>query len=527
MNGSQALRLLVITSRPLVTVERHNGQFVRRPIPLTPVWHVRRQLEQALQGAGGAVAVRYLARATTVAVQTALLDPYDVVHIVGHGAEDGRLVLEQERDGVADFLSVERAAQMLRGSKAGLVVISACHSGKAAQALRDAGIANVVAVDESFPIADRAAALFNQLFYGALLRGQRLSEAFHQGVDAVRANNEVGDHRLPLDEQSGAALPPWSARFRALLGEDRPLVVSIGPGQYEKLDTWTVPPNLPRPPDIVGREALMTDSIRALANARLLTLTGPGGIGKTTVAIAVAQWHADRELYRNGVFFVALEGVSDAARLAEALAGTLSVTLDPVNPWHTLQAALAQREYLLLLDNAEGLLDDPTAAEASAVGELGKLLEMVPGLTLLVTSREALGLRHWEHTLAVEEMEPGEAQRLFLRFTPSAQQVELALAHRAEVWEICRTLAYYPLALVIAAPQLGEAGMTPVRLLRDLQQKMLEVLEDERSRGVPERLRSLRASLRLSYERLSGRARIVFSTSGCCPVGRMSACWLG
>ena len=314
-------------------------------------------------------------------------------------------------------------------------------------------------------------------------------------------------------------MPPWSARFRALFSEDRPLVVSIGAGQYEKLDTWTVPTKLPRPPDIVGREALMTDSIRALANARLLTLTGSGGISKTTVAIAMAQWHADRELYRDGVFFVALEGVSDAARLVEALAGALNVTLDPVNPWHTLQAALAQRECLLLLDNAEGLLDDPTAAEASAVGELGKLLDTVPGLTLLVTSREALGLRHWEDTLAIEEMEPGEAQRLFLRFAPAAQRVELALAHRAEVQDICRTLAYYPLALVLAAPQLGEAGITTARLLRDLQQKMLEVLEDERSRGVPERLRSLRASLRLSYERLSGRARIVFFYLGMLPGG--------
>jgi predicted ATPase len=129
---------------------------------------------------------------------------------------------------------------------------------------------------------------------------------------------------------------------------------------------------------MVGREALMTDGIHALANARLLTLTGPGGIGKTTVATAMVQWHADRELYRHGVFFVALEGVSDAARLAEALASALHVTLDPVNPWHTLQAALAQRECLLLLDNAEGLLDDATAAEASAVGALGKLAVTLP-----------------------------------------------------------------------------------------------------------------------------------------------------
>src|SRR5262249_35651642 len=159
-----------------------------------------------------------LARATTAAVQTALLDSYDVVHFVGHGAEDGRLLLEQE-DAVADLLSVERAAQMLRGSQARLVVVSACHSGKAAQALLQAGIANVVAIDEQFPIADRATALFNQLFYGALARGRALSEAFRQGVDAVRADNEVGDHRPPWDEETGTKSPPWSSRFRTFFSD--------------------------------------------------------------------------------------------------------------------------------------------------------------------------------------------------------------------------------------------------------------------------------------------------------------------
>src|SRR5712691_291479 len=170
MSASQPLRLLVITSRPLVIIEaaRQNGQltFVRRPIALQPVWHVRRELERALKAADGSVAVRYLARATTAAVQAALLDPYDVVHFVGHGAKDGSLLLEQD-NATTDALAAERAAQMLRGSQARLVVISACHSGKVAQALRQAGIANVVAVDAQWPIADHAAALFNQLFYGA------------------------------------------------------------------------------------------------------------------------------------------------------------------------------------------------------------------------------------------------------------------------------------------------------------------------------------------------------------------------
>ncbi len=413
MSEPQALRVLAITSRPLVTVEteRRNGQlvFVRHPIPLKPVWHVRQELERALKDAGGSVAVRYLARATTAAVQTALLDSYDVVHFVGHGAEDGRLLLEQE-NAVADLLSFERAAQMLRGSQARLVVISACHSGKAAQALRQAGIVNVVAVDEQFPIADRAAALFNQLFYGALVRGWTLAEAFQQGVDAVRADNEVGDHRPPLDEQTGAELPLWSSRFCPFFGDDRPLVAGAGRGQYEELDAWTVPTNLPHNPEIVGREALMVDTIKALADARLVTLTGPGGIGKTTVAEEVARWHAERELFRDGVFFVPLEGIRDAVRLAETLARALNVTPEPTNPVGSVQAALAHREILLLLDNAETLLDDPLKDASSAVGVLGTLLEAASGLKLLVTSREALRLCRWEQHLTIDEMEPGEAE---------------------------------------------------------------------------------------------------------------------
>lgn len=147
---------------------------------------------------------------------------------------------------------------------------------------------------------------------------------------------------------------------------------------------------MPHAPEIVGREALMVDSIKALADARLVTLTGSGGIGKTTVAEEVARWHAERELFRDGVFFVSLEGIIDAVRLAETLARALNVTPEPTNPLGSVQAALARREILLLLDNAETLLDDPVKDASSAVGVLGTLLEAASGLKLLVTSREAL-----------------------------------------------------------------------------------------------------------------------------------------
>src|SRR5262249_12518831 len=148
------------------------------------------------------------------------------------------------------------------------------------------------------------------LFYGALARGRTLPEAFQQGVDAVRADNEVGDHRPPWDEETNAKLPPWSSRFRTFFSDDCPFVTGNGRGKYEELNACTVPTNLLATSDIVGREALTVDAIKALANARLVTLTGPGGIGKTTVAEEVARWHADRELFRDGVFFVPLEGIS-------------------------------------------------------------------------------------------------------------------------------------------------------------------------------------------------------------------------
>ena len=522
MNPSPSLRILVITSRPLVQrdLARRNGALVPvyQAIPLTPVGQVRHALERALRDTGAPVTVYYLPHATPLAVQRALLAPYDVVHFVGHGDEDGNLLLEQD-NAVADALSSARAAQMLRGSQAHLVLLSACYSGHVAAALQTAGLANVVAVDEQWPIADRAAALFNALFYGALGRGATLSAAFAAGVEAVQVDNEVGDHRPPEDPETGAALPPWSSRFHAWLGHDVPLLLQAGPAAYVELPSPGGPTLLPHPLEIIGRAGLMTQVIQALAGARLVTLSGPGGIGKTTVGLAVAHWQAERARWAHGVRLVALEGVRDSAGLASTLAEALGVTPDPINPWGPVRTGLARQDILLLLDNAEDLLDAPASAVEASIGALRQLLEGAPTLHLLVTSREALGLRPWEHVIEVQTMARPEALRLFLRYAPAAQQVGLALAHAAELHAICDTLQDYPLALTLAAPQLGEAGMTPARLLADLRQHMLATLDDVRSRGLPARLRSVRASLGLSYQRLSGRARVVFFALSVLPAG--------
>ncbi len=273
----------------------------------------------------------------------------------------------------------------------------------------------------------------------------------------------------------------------------------------------------------------MAQVIQALAGARLVTLSGPGGIGKTTVGLAVAHWQAERARFAQGVRLVAVEGVRDSTRLASTLTEALGVTPDPLQPWASLGKALAPQHLLLLLDNAEELLDAPAEEVEASITALRQLLEGAPGLHLLVTSREGLGLRPWEQVITVDTLARGEALRLLLRYAPAAQQVglglelALGLGHSTTLHAICDTLQDYPLALTLAAPQLGEAGMTPPRLLQELQQHMLATLDDAGSRGLPARLRSVRASLGLSYQRLSGRARVVFFALSVLPAGASAA----
>ncbi len=135
---------------------------------------------------------------------------------------------------------------------------------------------------------------------------------------------------------------------------------------------------------LVGREADLADVINWLKKARLVTLLGAGGIGKTRLAIAAAEAVASD--YPDGVWFVELASLTDPALVASAIAITLGVKEETGRPlMDTLSAALASRSLLLILDNCEHLLD----ACAAAANEL---LASCPGLQLLTTSREALGV---------------------------------------------------------------------------------------------------------------------------------------
>jgi DNA-binding winged helix-turn-helix (wHTH) protein len=140
----------------------------------------------------------------------------------------------------------------------------------------------------------------------------------------------------------------------------------------------TLPKQLTR---IVGREDILRTLIEQQSRRRFLTVTGPGGIGKTTVAIAVAR--AVRSHYSDGIVFLDVSSLSDPSFVAGALAAALGIALDPNDPGSLLVSALRDRHMLILFDSCEHVIE--------AVADLATgLLRFTDRISILVTSREAL-----------------------------------------------------------------------------------------------------------------------------------------
>src|SRR6266542_3823416 len=136
----------------------------------------------------------------------------------------------------------------------------------------------------------------------------------------------------------------------------------------------------------IGREREVADVKRLLADTRLLTLTGPGGVGKTRLALEVSRELNSSETFADGVWFAGLAPLADAALLPQTTAAALGVREEPGRAvLETLQESLRARRLLLVLDNCEHLVE--------ACADLADaLLQACPRLAILATSREALNI---------------------------------------------------------------------------------------------------------------------------------------
>ena len=266
---------------------------------------------------------------------------------------------------------------------------------------------------------------------------------------------------------------------------------------------------------MIGREKAVAALVSRLSRQRLVTIVGPGGIGKTTVALAVAErMIAD---YEHGVWLVDLAPLGAPRLVASAAATVLGLEIRTEDPLPGLVAALRDDRMMLLLDNCEHVIEGAADLAAAVLSE-------APGVKILATSREPLGVAgEHEHrigpltspepssTLMAGEAAAFPAVQLFVeRVTANVEDFALTDANARLVAEICRCLDGLPLAIEFAAPRVEVLGLEG---LAARLHSHLPPLEAQR-RAVMPRHRTMRAVIDWSYGLLSKDEQLFFRALG-------------
>ncbi|MDX6666954.1 MAG: hypothetical protein QOK04_334, partial [Solirubrobacteraceae bacterium] len=257
--------------------------------------------------------------------------------------------------------------------------------------------------------------------------------------------------------------------------------------------------NLPAPlTDLVGRTRELEAISETLRKTRLVTVTGPGGVGKTRLALALA----DRQIARrvDGVWLVDLALGPETPDVAAEAARVLKVgTPTGTTPTDALRRYLRNRDLLLVLDNCEHVVD--ACAELAAA-----LLTACADVRIMATSREPLGVTG-ETVWRLEPLEPDDAYRLFIErarqrrpdFTPS-QETDATIA------EVCARLDRLPLAIELAAARVS--AMSPAEVLSGLETRL--GMLGGGGRLSPPHHRTVRAAVEWSYQLLDSAEQRAF-----------------
>ena len=321
-----------------------------------------------------------------------------------------------------------------------------------------------VVTDEGYVGIDvhRAARIMGAGHGGQVL----LSEASRQLLEEDAAVRDLGEHRLKdlsapqrLFQLGDEEFPPPKTLYRT---------------------------NLPiQQTPLVGRERELEEGGTLIASHRLVTLTGPGGSGKTRLALQLAAEAVEQ--FPDGVFWVPLQALRDPVLVERAIGASLGAD-------GGLIEHVADKRVLVLLDNFEQVVE--------AAPMVSALLRSTPNAKLLVTSREPLHVES-EQRYPVEPLPADDAEVLFVE---RAQAVARGFVPTAAVVEICRRLDGLPLAIELAAARV--ALLDADELLARLDRRL--PLLASRSRDAPDRQRTLRATIEWSYELLGSDEQELF-----------------
>jgi len=423
-----------------------------------------------------------------------------VVKITGDGL---MAVFSSAWDAVAASLKAQSALQAEAWGETGpLRVRMGIHVGEAQQRAGDF---------YGLPV-NRTARIMAAAHGGQVLLSANAARLAQSRLPAKAALRDLGEHRL-----KDLAEPEHIFQLtHPALRSDLPPLATLSE-RPNNLATQTS--------EFLGRE-IQLSAIRDLLDAdgvRLLTLTGPGGIGKTRLALQAAANQIDR--FEHGVYFVDLSSVRDRDAVFQAVlrAVAVSATTDEP-PLQVLKHELRARQLLLLLDNFEQVVE--------AADGVAELLRHCPELKALVTSREALRVRG-EHLLTVpplalpaageraSDLLAGyEAVRLFAERAREAQpRFALTDENAVAVAEICARLDGLPLAIELAAARLT---LFTAAELRDRLDRRLDTLRSG-PRDLPARHQTLRGTIEWSYGLLDEDERAVFQLLSVFVTARLEA----
>ncbi len=269
---------------------------------------------------------------------------------------------------------------------------------------------------------------------------------------------------------------------------------------------------------MIGREEIVTALVSRLARDRLVTIVGPGGSGKTTVALAVAE--AAVSAYEHGVWLIDLAPLAEPPLVASTAASVLGLEIHAKDPLPSLVASLADKRMLLVIDNCEHLID--AAANLAAM-----LLKSAPGISIVATSREPLGVDGEREYRVPLLAIPSPSSRLTAAHALAFPAVQLFVervsaliddfvltdADAPFVVEVCRRLDGLPLAIEFAAARVEVLG---IQGLAASLNNILRLLGGRR-RGATPRQRTIKAVLDWSHDLLREDEKRFFRRLGIFP----------
>ncbi len=411
----------------------------------------------------------------------------------------GGVIVETEGDGL--FAAFGEAAAAIAGCLAAQLAIAA-HSWPPGLSLRSR---MGLHADEAIPVGDGYVAL-------GVHQAARVAAAAHGGQVLCAASVARNASGLP----PGASL----AELGSYRLKDFDLPAALFELRHPQLAGPFPPPRAPRVvasnlrlsrTSFVGRDAEASELQGLVERHRLVTVLGPGGVGKSRLAYRLAGEITDS--YTQGAWVVELDTIADAALVTDAVARALPLpAFAGGRPADALLAFLATRSLLLVLDNCEHILE-------GAADLVDRLLDVAPGVTIVATSRVPLNvvgeirfllgpLGLAPEDAVLEDLLDADAVRLFVaRATAASSGFGLDAGNGAAVGAICRRLDGLPLALELAGARI--ATLAPADLLVRLEDRF-SVLATT-ARGMPERHRTLQATLAWSYDLLSEAEQILLA----------------